>query len=454
MKRDLTKLLTDLKTGRGPQLLLLFGDELQVERACRAVIDELVPEEQRDFNLERFDGRAASWEQIEASLMTPPFLPGKKVLWVESAPYFFSKEQKGELGEKVLDLWREGKRDAAAKLFIDLLLVQGWTQERWERLEAVSSASVLEVFGSEGADSAQDIETLLSYCKNSNFDLLQRRGAEDHRLAALLEQGLPEWSFLLLTAVQVDRRTRIYKRFEEIGAVFDLSVERDRSGKVNRETLLEMIGEYLTTVKKTLDYRARELLLARTGADLRSVQQEMEKLVLFVGDRPVIGAEDVENAVADRSEGWIFDLTRAVGDRDAPVALSQLGRLLAQGEAPLKILATMTSEVRRLLSARQLLATDLVKVWRRGMTYQQFQQTVLKQGGPMLTRSPYADYMCFQRAEGFSISELRSYMEALFAADYRLKSSGSQPDLVLERLVLGLCMRRKKLGIAARPASR
>jgi DNA polymerase-3 subunit delta len=454
VKRDLTRLLADLKTGRGPGLLLLFGDDLQVERTCRAVIDELVPEERRDFNLERFDGRVASWEQIEASLMTPPFLPGKKLLWVESAPYFFSKEQKNELGEKVVELWRDGKRDAAAKLFIDLLLVEGWTQERWERVGAASSPAVLELFGSEGADSAQDIEALVSYCKNGSFDLTQRKGAEDHRLTALLEQGLPEWSFLLLTAVQVDRRTRIYKRFEEIGAAFDLSVERDRAGKINRETLLEMIAEYLAAAGKTLDYRARELLLARTGGDLRSLQQEVEKLVLFVGDRPVIGAEDVENAVADRSEGWIFDLTRAVGDRDARAALSQLARLLAQGEAPLKILATITSEMRRLLAARQLLATDLVRFWRRGMSYQQFQQTVLKQGVPMLTRNPYADYMCFQRADSFSISELRGYMEALFAADYRLKSSGSQPNLVLERLVLGLCMRKKNLGLAARPASR
>ena len=34
-----------------------------------------------------------------------------------------------------------------------------------------------------------------------------------------------------------------------------------------------------------------------------------------------------------------------------------------------------------------------------------------------MTRNPYADYMCFQRAERFSLGELRSYMERLFEAD-------------------------------------
>ena len=126
MKRDLSTLLTELKSGKAPRLLLLFGDDLQVQETCRAVLDLVVAEDQRGFNFERFDGRSAPWDQIEASLMTPPFLPGLKLLWVENAPYFFSREQKSELGEKILELWRDAKRDEAVKLLIDLLVLDGW----------------------------------------------------------------------------------------------------------------------------------------------------------------------------------------------------------------------------------------------------------------------------------------------------------------------------------------
>jgi DNA polymerase-3 subunit delta len=197
------------------------------------------------------------------------------------------------------------------------------------------------------------------------------------------------------------------------------------------------------------------MFLARTGDDLRSVQQELEKLLLFIGDRSMITAQDVESVVVDQGEAWIFDLTRALGDRDAPAALAHLARLLAQGEAALKILATLAGEIRRLLRARQLLVTDLSKLWRRGMSYQQFQQLVSRDRGPLLTRNLYADYMCFQRAERFSLAELQSYMEALFATDYRLKSGGTQAGLALERLILGLCMRRKPAAaLAARPVYR
>lgn len=447
MKRDLKSALADLKAGRCPQLLLVFGDDLQVAESCRAILDHVVPAEHRAFNVERFDGRAASWEQIESSLMTPPFFPGRKLLWVDNAPYFYAREQKGELGESILELWRGGKREDAAKLVLDLLVLEGWTQEQWNGLDGASIRPFLDLFGAGSGEDQDSAEALLAFCKSQSLDLGRRKGAETHRLAALLDQGLPEWSFLLLTAVQVDRRTRLFKRFEELGALLYLGLERERSGKISRESLLEFVSQRLRQAGKNVEPQAREMILARAGDDLRSVHQELEKLLLFIGERSTIRAEDVELVFGDRGEGWIFDLTRALGDRDAAAALAHLARLIAQGEHPLKILGTIAAEARRLLSVRQLLTGEMAKYWRRGMTYQQFQQSILKQGTPMLGRNPYADYMCLQRAERFSLAELRSFMERLLEADLRLKSSGGQPHIVLEQLFLEMCLgvRRRRL---------
>ena len=227
MTPDLKTFLANLRTDKAPRLLLVFGDDLQVEETCKAILDQLVPVEQRGFNLERFDGRTASWEQIEASLMTPPFFPGKKLLWIENAPYFFSREQKGELSEKILELWRDGKRDGAAKLLIDLLTIEGWTQEQWARLE--SPKPLLDLFDAD--DGSEAVGALVAYCKSCDYDLTRRKRAEDHRLGALLDESPPEWSFLLLTAVQVDRRTRLYKRFEELGAVLFLGLDATARAK-------------------------------------------------------------------------------------------------------------------------------------------------------------------------------------------------------------------------------
>jgi len=292
----------------------------------------------------------------------------------------------------------------------------------------------------DGGEAQDDAEALLNYGKSRAIDLEKNKGSQGHRLPNLLDEGLPEWGFLLLTAVQVDRRTRLYKRFEEIGAVINLGLERERNGKISRESLIEFVNQRLCQSGKSVEPQAREMILARAGDELRGVLQELDKLVLFVGERTAIRTDDVETIFTDQGEGWIFDLTRAIGERDAPGALSQLARLLAQGEHPLRILATVASEGRRLLSARQLMETDFAGVWKGGMNYQRFQQTVLAQGAPLLTRNPYGDYLCFQRAERFSLADLRAFMEGIFDADFRLKSSGGQARWVLEKLFLSMCL--------------
>jgi DNA polymerase-3 subunit delta len=182
------------------------------------------------------------------------------------------------------------------------------------------------------------------------------------------------------------------------------------------------------------------MLLSRAGDELRSLQQELEKLVVYVADQKLIRTQDVDLIFADQAEGWIFDLTRAIAERETLAALAHLARLMAQGEHPLKLLGTIASEVRRLLAARQLIDGELRGRWKRGLSYQQFQQVVLKENATLPMRSPYADYMCFQRADHFSAAELRSHLERIYDADHRLKSSGQDARLVMERLILGMCL--------------
>ncbi len=441
MKRDLGTIITDIKTGKGPQVLLLSGDDLQVQETCKKLLDNLIPESERGFNLERFDGRSAPWDQIEASLNTPPFFPGKKVVWIENVPYFISREQKGELGGKVLQTWSEGKKDDAVRLLLDLLVVEGWTQEQWELAQSGRSLGPLsDLLEADGAEAREDVQALLAYCRSQETDLSRHRGAEEPRLATMLDHGLPPWDFLLMTALQVDRRMRLYKRLEEMGAVLQLVMERDRSGKISRESLGEFIHQRLRQAGKAIEPRAREMILLRAGDELRGLQQELEKLLLYVDDHSSIRAQDVELIFADHGEGWIFDLTRSIAERNAVAALAHLARLMAQGEHPLKLLATIAAEVRRLLTARQLLDGELRQHWKRGLTYQQFQQNVLKEGAPLLTRNPYADYMCLQRADDFSVGELRSYLAGVYDADLRLKSTGNNPRLVMEKLILDMCL--------------
>ena len=312
----------------------------------------------------------------------------------------------------------------------------GWT--------ASSARQLAEVFDIDGSAALEEVGALLAYAKSRDLDLSKRKAADGHRLGELLDGKLPEWAFLLLTAVQVDRRTKLFKRFEELGAASFLGLERDRYGKVDRDSVLNFISQRLRQAGKNIEPQARDMIVARAGDDLRTLQQELDKLLLYAAERPAIQAQDVEAVVADHGEGWIFDLTRAIGDRDALGALGQLSRLMGQGEHPLKILGTIAGEVRRLLAATAAFGRRSAASLEARHELPAVSTDRRQAGSAALTRSPYAEYMCFQRAERFAMAELVGHMESLFDADLRLKSSGGQPRLVMEKLILGMCLAARR----------
>lgn len=437
MSMGLQSLLAEIRKGKGPSCLVLHGDDFQVHEAIQAILDLVAPG--RSFNLERFDGRTTPWDQIEASLMTPPLFAPRKAVFIEEVPYFLSREHTEDLRERVLRLWREGKEEEGARHFLELLLATGWTQERWEQAgPPLSRAELGELFGEDADDVGDEAEALLALCRGKGWALKQR-GVEAERLIEFLEQGLPPWDFLLMTAAHVDRRNRLYKKFAEKGAALDLAVARERSGRISREVLRDFLRQRLVEAGKRIEAPAEEMIVARAGEQLWAVHQELEKLLLYVGEEPWIRAKDVAEICLDLDEGWIFDLTNAIAERDASTALGHLERLLSQGNHPLRLLGVVASEVRRFLAARQLIGGKLRESWRPEMSYEQFQRSVLKHGPPMLGRNPYRDYVTFKSAAKFTTAELVRALERIYQADTRLKSTSHPPRLVLERLVLDMC---------------
>ncbi|MCZ6906489.1 MAG: DNA polymerase III subunit delta [Deltaproteobacteria bacterium] len=437
MKGNLKGLLSDIGKGKDYPFIVLHGDDFQVHDACKAILDVISPTEQRAFNLERFDGRSTPWDQIEAALKTPPLFPGRKTVLIENAPYFFSRERKGELTEKVLQLWGEEKKDEAARLFLDLMVLEGVTQAQWKLAQDSPSEPQVNQLLSKGADG--DLEPILAFCLSQGMELsVQKRD----RILKLMEEGVPPWAVLLIIASHVDRRTQLYRRLEEKGAVLDLSLNREKSGRIKPEMLGVFLEQRLREAGKRIEPQAREMILARAGDELWAFHQEIEKLFLYVGESPGISAQDVDEAFLDQAEAWVFDLTNSIAKRDAIRSLGHLRRLLFQGDHALRLLATIVNQVRQLLTVRHLIESEMRTRWRKGMSFAEFQRKVLQQGGPFLTRNPYGDYMRFQSAENFTTQELVRYLNLIYKTDIRLKSTGIPSRMVMERLILEMCQGR------------
>jgi DNA polymerase-3 subunit delta len=440
MKQDLDSLLAEIEAKKTPSFLLVHGDDFRVRAAVQAVLDLLAPREKRAVSCEVFDGTVADWDEIRAALLTPSLFSSAKTVWVENAPYFSSREQQGSVGLRAIELWGTGKKEEAAGLLIEMLAAEGWQPADWrETSPKRAAAEAADLFGEAGRESGKEIEAIFAFARQHDIEPRTGRGDSVAGLAGFLEQGLPPGVALLMTATVVDRRSRLYKAFAEKGVVLDLALDKDKSGKVSRDVLARFIDDYVRGKGKKIESAARQILIDRAPADLWSLHQELEKLCLYAGSEPLVHRADVEEIVTDSEKSWIFELTRAIAERELFVALGHLRRLLSQGEHPLALLGAMANEVRRLVAAREVIDENLGGKWRKGMSFSEFQREVLGNGPALVMRNPYADYMCFQRAAGVTAREALGYLKAIYATDARLKSSGGNPRLTMERLILDMC---------------
>jgi DNA polymerase-3 subunit delta len=122
-----------------------------------------------------------------------------------------------------------------------------------------------------------------------------------------------------------------------------------------------------------LSDEAAQLLITLVGDEPAALAGEVVKAAVGGGvDNRRVGVGEVRAVVGEHRSREVFELTRAVEQKDAGVALPLLERLLAGGEEPLRILAILSGQVRR--QSAPAAPGRLVRCWQA--------ERRLKTGGP------------------------------------------------------------------------
>jgi len=162
------------------------------------------------------------------------------------------------------------------------------------------------------------------------------------------------------------------------------------------------------------------LLANFIGNQLRLRANELDKLAMYVGERGVIDANGVRKLSAQVQEARIFDLTDALAQRNRKQALDLLHDLLADGEPPLRLISTITSQVRSLLLVKELAAD--------GMRAQQ----IASETGI----APFVAEKALRQIGKFQMAQLEGAYRQLLATDAALKRSRMTPEMALDLLVV------------------
>jgi DNA polymerase-3 subunit delta len=122
-----------------------------------------------------------------------------------------------------------------------------------------------------------------------------------------------------------------------------------------------------------LSDEAAQLLITLVGDDPAALAGEVVKAAIGGGAaNHRVGVAEVRAVVGEHRTREVFELTRAIEQKDAAAALPLLERLLAGGEEPLRILAILSGQARR--QAARAVPARLARCWEA--------ERRLKLGGP------------------------------------------------------------------------
>ncbi|MCO4327978.1 DNA polymerase III subunit delta [Staphylococcus hyicus] len=195
--------------------------------------------------------------------------------------------------------------------------------------------------------------------------------------------------------------------------------------KVEQMSEVEMkqwIQSYLNQNFKDIKQDALDQFLTLTGIHYQLINQELDKLLLYIGDKPTINLEDVKTIVNRSLEQNVFLLTEYIQNGQKQKAVTLMRDLIQLKEEPIKLLALITSNYR--LYYQSLILNQ------KGYSEQQIAKTV--------GAHPYRVKLALRHARKYTLESLLEKMNICVETDYHLKSSYMDKVLILELFILKL----------------
>ncbi len=182
---------------------------------------------------------------------------------------------------------------------------------------------------------------------------------------------------------------------------------------------------------------ARELVDA-LGGDMMMISGELEKLVLYVGEKKRITLGDVETMVLAAKQRTLYELTDAISAKDRTRSLEILDAILSTGdgdEAAIGHLYMLAKTFRQMLVISEHNVRDSRALWQ-----------VLWQGFRV---PPFAAEDVIKQARRYkSRRELTRAIRQIGKADLALRSNPPSKRMVLENLVLELASEPKAVSVS------
>ena len=263
----------------------------------------------------------------------------------------------------------------------------------------------------------EKLAAIEDYCKNPNPDALIVFVADHISIPADVRK------------IEMQDRER-YQRIRETMGQYCGIVELAR---VEEGEAVRWISDYCTSQAVQIEADGARELVDALGGDMMMISNELEKLILYVGEKKRITLGDVETMVLAAKQRSLYELTDAISSKDRVRALEVLDAILASGdgeEASIGHVYMLAKSFRQMLIILERNVRDQRMLW-----------AALWQGFRV---PPFAADDIIRQARRYkSRRELTRAIRLVAKADLALRSNPVSKRLVLERLIMDLTTETK-----------
>ena len=461
MKQKPTKpapnILREIQANKILPVYLICGEEnFLIEGALKQMLDRLLPPETRDFNLTFLEGNNVTTREILSQVDLYPVMSEWRVVVVRDAPFFRTQKQTTPI-TLLRNAFKIEVTDPQKSISTMAKLLEVSPQQIAESdlhfinaLDALTTELVTRLtdeergFLSRLPDIAQKLDITTTDTSATDDDVAL--------LLEWLQDDLPKNSVLIFVVRgPVSQTNRVAKAIQAVGRYqsFDPLAA---SNSLNQDPLYKKVTDKFAEFDKQITAPAFAQLRNRTGGDMHTIAEAINKIVNFVGDKRQIDESDIRNIVSQNTFDTIFNLTDAIGRRSIKQALKSLYEVLASGQEPIMVNSTITRQFRLALQAKLIAERRKLRPVSNRMSFSDFRNSIFQPIAAemvsdlpksathnILKQNPYAAYKIFQTLHAFTAEELAVAIEKTLAVDTQLKTSSLNKTSILEQLVCELC---------------
>lgn len=229
-----------------------------------------------------------------------------------------------------------------------------------------------------------------------------------------LEHPNPQCCLIFYAEEPLKGNTKLGKRMKD----FEVEFAPLKSGELN-----QWIQSFLSEQGRDIHPAALGYLSSVNKLDLQSMEQELQKLVLYVPEGETIQLHHVEEIITKTLESNVFGLVDSLSSRRANDALQMYKIILAEGEPLIRLIIFLENHFRRLLLLKDL-------------KQQGYSEGDIKDKTGL---HPFAVKKGIGQAANFTEDQIIQILNRLLEIEVELKSTSTDKEILLERFILELC---------------